>query len=108
MCRSLDRDDSGRITISELQGALASLGVPVDAAVAGRMVDLIDVDGSSDISFQEFRRFAVLLPQSQVVLKTSESLLQHFLCAGSVLAAALSDLQIGLKASGVPGGHNLT
>lgn len=33
-----------------------------------RMVDLIDVDGSSDISFQEFRRFAVLLPQSQASL----------------------------------------
>ena len=71
LCRSLDRDDSGRITVSELQDALASLGVPVDAAVASRMVDLIDVDGSSDISFQEFRRFAVLLPQSQVVPKTS-------------------------------------
>ena len=67
-CRSLDRDDSGRITISELQEALASLGVPVDEETAGRMVDLIDVDGSSDISFQEFRRFAVLLPQSQVSL----------------------------------------
>ena len=67
-CRSLDRDGSGRITISELQETLASLGVPVDEATAGRMVDLIDVDGSSDISFQEFRRFAVLLPQSQVSL----------------------------------------
>lgn len=69
--RSLDRDNSGRITVNELQEALASLGVPVDAAIAGRMVDLIDVDGSSDISFQEFRRFAVLLPQSQVTLKAS-------------------------------------
>ena len=69
--RALDRDNSGRITVSELQEALASLGVPVDAAIAGRMVDLIDVDGSSDISFQEFRRFAVLLPQSQVTLKAS-------------------------------------
>ena len=64
-CRSLDRDGSGRITITELQEALASLGVPVDADIAGKMVELIDVDGSSDISFQEFRRFAVLLPQSQ-------------------------------------------
>lgn len=65
LCRSLDRDGSGRITVNELQEALASLGVPVDADIAGKMVELIDVDGSSDISFQEFRRFAVLLPQSQ-------------------------------------------
>lgn len=64
-CRSLDRDGSGRITVNELQEALGSLGVPVNADIAGKMVELIDVDGSSDISFQEFRRFAVLLPQSQ-------------------------------------------
>ena len=79
--RSLDRDGSGRITVSELQVALAGLGVPVNAAVAGRMVDLIDVDGSSDISFQEFRRFAVLLPQSQVLLMPSQLLLQGSRCA---------------------------
>lgn len=78
--RSLDRDGSGRITVSELQVALAGLGVPVDASVAGRMVDLIDVDGSSDISFQEFRRFAVLLPQSQVLPQTSEPPVEIAIC----------------------------
>ena len=95
MRRSLDTDGSGRITVSELQAALASLGVPVDAAIAGRMVDLIDVDGSSDISFQEFRRFAVLLPQAQVTVKTSQlsyslrytiaALRQQGYCEGTLL-----------------------
>ena len=66
--RSLDRDGSGKITISELQESLAGLGVPIDTSTAERMVDMIDVDGSSDISFQEFRRFAILLPKSQVIL----------------------------------------
>ena len=80
--RSLDTDGSGRITVSELQDALASLGVPVDAAIAGRMVDLIDVDGSSDISFQEFRRFAVLLPQAQVMIKATGSPVKEELDSG--------------------------
>ena len=73
-CRSLDRDGSGKITINELQESLASLGVPINASTAERMVDMIDVDGSSDISFQEFRRFAILLPKSQVILSMTLTL----------------------------------
>ena len=35
---------------------------------------MIDVDGSSDISFPEFRRFAILLPKSQVSLSMTKTL----------------------------------
>ena len=35
---------------------------------------MIDVDGSSDISFQEFRRFAILLPRSQASLSMALTL----------------------------------
>ena len=73
-CRSLDRDGSGKITVNELQESLAGLGVPIDASTAERMVDMIDVDGSSDISFQEFRRFAILLPRSQASLSMALTL----------------------------------
>lgn len=65
MRRSIDRDSSGRISREELQAALSNLGVPVDAEQAARMIGLVDVDGSADISYEEFRRFAALLPQSQ-------------------------------------------
>ncbi len=66
MHRSLDRDQNGAITSEELQKALARLGVPVTEATAAQMVELVDTDQSSDISFEEFRRFALLLPSSQV------------------------------------------
>lgn len=65
-CRSLDRDQNGSITSEELQRALARLGVPVTEATAAQMVELIDTDQSSDVSYEEFRRFALLLPSSQV------------------------------------------
>ena len=65
MSRSIDKDSSGRISQDELQAALSKLGIPVDAELAARMIGLIDVDGSADISYNEFRRFAALLPQSQ-------------------------------------------
>ncbi len=65
-CRSLDRDRSGRISQEELRAALAALGMAVDADLAARMVEVVDVDNSADISYEEFRRFAALLPQSQV------------------------------------------
>ena len=65
-CRSLDRDHSGRISQDELRQALSALGVPVDAELAAKMIEIIDVDHSADISYEEFRRFAALLPQSQV------------------------------------------
>ena len=61
--------------------------------MAGRMVDLIDVDGSSDISFQEFRRFAVLLPQSQVIHQTSWSVLPGIVLCRMNPCGSLSDLQ---------------
>ena len=80
-CRSLDRDGSGKITINELQESLAGLGVPIDASTAERMVDMIDVDGSSDISFQEFRRFAILLPKSQVLLSMASILFLEYTSA---------------------------
>lgn len=64
--RSLDKDKDGAITTNELQKALAGLGVPVDEQMAAQMVELIDIDHSSDISYEEFRRFALLLPSSQV------------------------------------------
>ncbi|BDA49691.1 Calcium-binding mitochondrial carrier protein SCaMC-1 [Coccomyxa sp. Obi] len=64
--RSLDRDQDGAITTEELQKALAGLGVPVSEQMAAQMVELIDLDHSSDISYEEFRRFALLLPSSQV------------------------------------------
>ena len=67
--RSLDRNKDGAITTNELQKALAGLGVPVDEQMAAQMVELIDLDHSSDISYEEFRRFAVLLPSSQVWLR---------------------------------------
>ena len=60
--------------MNELQESLAGLGVPIDASTAERMVDMIDVDGSSDISFQEFRRFAILLPKSQARLSMALTL----------------------------------
>jgi Ca2+-binding EF-hand superfamily protein len=62
----LDRNKDGTISKEELQRALEGLGVPIDAEMAARMVRLIDKDDSADISFEEFRRFAVLLPASQV------------------------------------------
>lgn len=38
----------------------------MDADLAAKMVEVVDIDNSSDISYEEFRRFAALLPQSQV------------------------------------------
>ena len=67
-CRSLDRDQNGAITSEELQRALSKLGVPITEATAAQMVELIDTDQSSDVSYEEFRHFALLLPSSQVGL----------------------------------------
>ena len=67
--------------MNELQESLAGLGVPIDASTAERMVDMIDVDGSSDISFQEFRRFAILLPKSQVILSMVPTLFLEWMSA---------------------------
>lgn len=69
MCRcgrSLDKDRDGVISKEELEKAIQGLGMSIGDDIAGKMVQLIDADNSSDVSFEEFRRFALMLPASQV------------------------------------------
>merc|ERR1711881_370503 len=49
-----DTDGSGAISVSELTGAMASLGFDVKHAVVYNMVVDLDADGSGEIEFGEF------------------------------------------------------
>merc|ERR1711877_55748 len=49
-----DNDGSGAISVSELTGAMKSLGFDVKHAVVYNMVSDLDADGSGEIEFGEF------------------------------------------------------
>lgn len=49
-----DADGSGAISVSELTGAMSSLGFDVKHAVVYNMVTDLDADGSGEIEFGEF------------------------------------------------------
>ncbi|KAL4444943.1 hypothetical protein ABPG77_003993 [Micractinium sp. CCAP 211/92] len=62
----LDLDGDGRLDAREVHHAAAALGLAVAEGDAEHMVALLDSDGDGMLSFQEFQRYMVLLPSSQM------------------------------------------
>ncbi len=50
----------------EQEAALKSRWLPIDHEDATRMIHLLDRDRNGMVSYEEFRSFAYLLPESQV------------------------------------------
>ena len=59
---SFDLDGNGEITGSEMAKAMALAGLPVTGKDVGRMMHMLDKNQSSSINYEEFRRFACLVP----------------------------------------------
>ncbi|GAB4821098.1 hypothetical protein N2152v2_008144 [Parachlorella kessleri] len=68
----MDGDKNGQLDAQEVRRAATgkaprmALGLAVNEKEVGRMIGLLDTDGDSKINYQEFRRFAILLPGAQV------------------------------------------
>lgn len=62
----LDVDHSGVITEDNLLCALKKMGMKPKQADARRMIQLLDVNCDHSITFQEFCRFACMLPRIQL------------------------------------------
>lgn len=62
---SFDTDGSGRISVSELQGAAESMGRPLSMRQARRVLQRADLDSSGDIDYDEFV-VALLRPRGRI------------------------------------------
>lgn len=63
---TLDPDNSGYLTESGLLVALRSLGFSAQQEDALKMIQLLDRNKDRKITYQEFVRFACLLPETQL------------------------------------------
>lgn len=62
MFRTFDKDNSGSLSINELAGLLAELGVGVKENELVAMMRLIDTSKNGVIEFDEFQNFVVIDP----------------------------------------------
>lgn len=60
--KTFDLDGNGEITGSELSKAMAAAGLPVTGRDVSRMMRILDKNESSSVNYDEFRRFACLVP----------------------------------------------
>ncbi|KAH0817734.1 hypothetical protein GEV33_005059 [Tenebrio molitor] len=61
----LDRNKDGKIDLEELIRAFSDLGIPLDRMEAKKLLQRMDQDGSLNISYDEWRDFLLLAPNSQ-------------------------------------------
>ncbi len=64
--QELDVDSSGEVTGDEIARCLASLGIKSSDSDTKKMLRLLDANGDGRISFEEFKKFAAMLPASQL------------------------------------------
>jgi Ca2+-binding EF-hand superfamily protein len=60
--KSFDLDGNGEITGSELSKAMSQAGLPTTGKECSRMLKLLDKNSNSSVNYDEFRRFACLVP----------------------------------------------
>ncbi|MEW5311648.1 MAG: hypothetical protein WDW38_003344 [Sanguina aurantia] len=65
--RSYDTNGDGTIDGPELGAALARVGLPPSERQVRCMLALLDTDHDGGVSYREFRRFACMLPRTQLV-----------------------------------------
>ena len=65
MFRVFDKDSSGALSISELAGMLAELGVMVKENELVGMMKVLDTSGNGVIEFEEFNNFLVVDPYTK-------------------------------------------
>lgn len=64
--RRLDVDGNGHLDRQEVQRAFKSLGMVAEPDDVARLMRLLDENKDDQISYSEFKRFALLLPANQV------------------------------------------
>lgn len=64
--RSYDTNGDGSIDCAELGAALSRMGLHPSERQVRCMMELLDTDQSGAVSYKEFRRFACMLPRTQV------------------------------------------
>lgn len=57
---------AGKVCAEEILECFRHFGIPATAADAQRMVTLLDVSQDKEVSYDEFCRFIIMLPASQV------------------------------------------
>eukprot|EP01026_Neomeris_dumetosa_P000962 TRINITY_DN10233_c0_g1_i3.p1 TRINITY_DN10233_c0_g1~~TRINITY_DN10233_c0_g1_i3.p1 ORF type:complete len:177 (-),score=30.50 TRINITY_DN10233_c0_g1_i3:17-547(-) len=65
----LDADGSGEITEDEILTFFKQTGISASLDDAKRMIDILDIDKNKKIEYNEFSRFLLLLPSTQLSAK---------------------------------------
>lgn len=65
MFKDYDTDHSGELDIYEIQKILYNLGMKNFEEKAKELLEIVDVDGSGEIDFDEFCRFIILMKKGE-------------------------------------------
>mmetsp|Transcript_19590 Transcript_19590/g.42503 ORF Transcript_19590/g.42503 Transcript_19590/m.42503 type:complete len:412 (+) Transcript_19590:207-1442(+) len=64
--KEFDSDNNGEISAREIGQVMSAAGLPTTGKDIRRLMELLDKDHNDTVSYEEFRRFACMLPSWQV------------------------------------------